>query len=201
MQFTLETTESDPGKASREFYYRLDQPTVFTATLEHEGSNAIAMIYIGGKRGLHGTRVDAEHGETMTIAVDITQSDIEEIEHGYWILEVINFDPRNGASARLVVNYNELESKMVSILPLPSDVSFEFINRHVQSLLDAMRAKDAATLSRVEPFLHDLYGVKRRPCWKYRNLLPRWLHDQRMEDSPTVGQGRSPPHHCERIRI
>ena len=54
-------------RAGRSFYFRFERPTAFTATLEHAGSNAMAMYFGGGKKHLHGSRVDTENGKTLTI--------------------------------------------------------------------------------------------------------------------------------------
>ena len=67
--FTVES--SDDETSQRPFYFQFDQPTVMTATLRHHGSDAMMLLFQGGRKQLYFTREDAESGETRTIATTI----------------------------------------------------------------------------------------------------------------------------------
>ena len=107
----------------RQFHFRFDQETVFTATLRHTGSNAAMLCFQGGPQQHGWTREDAEHGETLTIAVTLRQAVIDAMAGRYWVLDVTNFDTAHGMSAELTVRYDALEDG--DIRPLPSNASFE----------------------------------------------------------------------------
>ena len=107
----------------RDFHFRFDRPTVFTATLKHRGSDEVALIFSGGRKQLHWTRDDGGQGEALTIALTIAQPAIDAMAGRYWRLVVDNFDMDHGMSAELTVRYDTLEGG--AIRPLPSDTSFE----------------------------------------------------------------------------
>lgn len=107
----------------REFHFQFDRETVFTATLRHSGSDAAMLCFQGGRQQHGWTREDAEHGETLTIAVTLRQTVIDAMAGQYWRLDVINFDTAHGLSAELTVRYDALQGG--DIRPLPSNASFE----------------------------------------------------------------------------
>ncbi|MCE2425988.1 MAG: hypothetical protein J4F45_12970 [Pseudomonadales bacterium] len=111
------------GVADRVFHFRFDRPAVLTATLRHRGSDHAVMVFSGGRKQLHFTREDAEHGERLTIAVTIGQPVIDTMAGRYWQLRVGNFDAANAMSAELTVRYDALDGG--AIRPMPSDASFE----------------------------------------------------------------------------
>ncbi|MDE0193284.1 MAG: hypothetical protein OXQ90_18170 [Gammaproteobacteria bacterium] len=111
------------AKGDRQFHFQFDRETVFTATLRHTGSNAAMLCFQGGPQQHCFTREDAEHGETLTIAVTLRQTVIDAMAGRYWVLDVSNFDTAHGMSAELTVRYDALEGG--DIRPLPSNASFE----------------------------------------------------------------------------
>ena len=72
VQFDLDPITHRESVYSRIFHFRFDRPTAFTASLEHSGSNAMMLHFMGGKKRLHWTRVDTEDGKTLTIAANIS---------------------------------------------------------------------------------------------------------------------------------
>lgn len=132
----------------RTFYFRFDRPTAFTATLEHTGSNAMMLLFIGdaGKR-LHWTRVDSENGKTLTIATNIRQPAIDALGHRYWEVQVVNFDGENNAVATLTVRYDTSDAG-VALLPLAGDDGFETLNWHANALFEAARTGERDALER-----------------------------------------------------
>ena len=127
VRFDLEPNAAKDSVSHRMFYFRFERPTAFAATLEHTGSNAVMLMFSGGKKHLHATRVDAEDGETMTIAANIGEGAIQALAYRYWSLVVQNFDHENPCSAKLTVRYDVAESEE-SILALPGNASFEYVN-------------------------------------------------------------------------
>ena len=127
------------GVADREFHFRFDRPAVLTATLRHSGSDHAVIVFSGGRKQLHFTREDAEHGETLTIAVTIGQSAIDAMAGRYWWLSVSNFDMAHGMSAELTVRYDALDGGVIQ--PLPGDASFE----HLLWFAEQLPPGDAAT--------------------------------------------------------
>ena len=107
-------------------------PRVLTATLRHSGSDAAMLLFQGGPKQRLFTREDDEHGETLTIAVTLSQSSIDAIEGRYWTLDVTNFDHVNGMSAELTVRYDALDGG--AIQPLPSNASFEHFHWFAERL-------------------------------------------------------------------
>ena len=129
---------------SRKFHFQFDRETVFTATLHHSGSDAAMLCFQGGPQQHGWTREDAEHGETLTIAVTLRQTVIDAMAGRYWMLDVINFDAAHGMSAELTVRYDALEGG--DIRPLPSNASFEHFHWFAQrSGSDDLHARRSAT--------------------------------------------------------
>lgn len=126
-QFELTPITRAQDGSHRSFYFRFERPTAFVATLEHTGSNALAMHFSGGKKHLHGTRADTEDGKTLTIAVKIGENAIRALGHRHWLLGVQNFDHENACSAKLTVRYDTGESGS-TVRALPGNASFEYIN-------------------------------------------------------------------------
>ncbi|MDE0421884.1 MAG: hypothetical protein OXK76_13505 [Gammaproteobacteria bacterium] len=148
VRFDLERSTHHESVNWRMFYFRFDRSTVFTATLEHAGSNAMMLLFSGGKERLHWTRVDTEVGKTLTITANISAASIRAVRHRYWMLNVTNFDSENGASAKLTIRYDTTDSDM-SVLPLPGDAGFEHLNRHAQQLLEGARGGDSSACERI----------------------------------------------------
>ena len=129
VRFELEPLKpwtDDNRNPSRIFYFRFDRPTVLTATLRHSGSDAAMLLFQGGPKQRLFTREDAEHGETLTIAVTLAQSSIDAIGDRYWTLNVTNFDHVNGMSGELTVRYDALDGG--AIQPLPGNASYEHVH-------------------------------------------------------------------------
>ena len=147
--------ELNPGSSSenrtRVFYFRFERPTAFTATLEHTGSNAMMLLFAGGKKGLYGTREDTETGKTLTVAANISDASIQALGHRYWMLNVTNFDSDNGASATLTVRYDSGDSQ-VPIRALPGNAGFEHLNRDAEMLFEGARRGDASAMERIARF-------------------------------------------------
>ena len=134
----------------RTFYFRFDRPTAFTATLEHTGSNAMMLLFMGdaGTR-LHWTRVDSEDGKTLTIATNIRQLAIDALGHRYWEVQVVNFDGENNATATLTVRYDTSDAAGAALLPLAGDDGFETLNWHANALFEAVRTGERDALERI----------------------------------------------------
>lgn len=146
--FDLEPVGHHESAYSRIFHFRFDRPTVFTATLEHSGSKAMMLLFMGGKKRLHWTRVDTEDGKTLTIAANISAASNRAVRHRYWMLHVTNFDDENAASAKLTVRYDTTDSA-APILALPGDAGFEHLNRHAEQLFRGAREGDASARERL----------------------------------------------------
>ena len=145
--FELEAFASEQSVAHRSFYFRFERPTAFTATLEHAGANAVAMHFGGGKKHLHGTRVDTEDGKTLTIAVNIGENAIQAVGYRYWSLGVSNFDHENACTAKLTVRYDTADSG-ATVRALPGNASLEYVNGVVWDLARAAQTEaDAARLA------------------------------------------------------
>ena len=126
VRFELERSKpatEDSRNNCRMFYFIFNRPTVLTATLRHRGSDAAMLLFQGGPKQRLFTREDDEHGETMTIAVTLSQSSIDAVAGRYWTLDVTNFDRVHGMSAELTVRYDTLDGG--AIQPMPSDASYE----------------------------------------------------------------------------
>ena len=127
VQFELTPITGAQDGSHRNFHYRFDRPTAFTATLEHAGSNAMMLMFSGGKKHLHWTRADTEDGKTLTIAVNIGEKAIRAVGYRHWLLAVQNFDHENPCSAKLTVRY-DTEDSGSTVRPLPGNASFEYVN-------------------------------------------------------------------------
>ncbi len=97
--------------SSKEYRFKFKHPTTFSATLDHNGSSSVMLLFTGDKDRLHWTRKDASQeggtaGETLRISADITAKDIARHGDKYWHLKVTNFDSSATASCRLKVNYD-----------------------------------------------------------------------------------------------
>ena len=138
---------AEQGTSHRAFYFRFERPTALTATLEHAGSNAMMLMFSGGKKHLHATRVDTEDGETMTITVNIGERAIRDLGHRYWSLRVQNFDRENPCSAKLTVRY-DVADRTDSVRALPGNASLEYVNALAWNLLGAAQT-DTSTRRQV----------------------------------------------------
>lgn len=127
VRFELEPISEKQSGSHRNFYFRFETPTAFTATLKHAGSNAMAMYFGGGKKSLHGARVDTEDGKTLTIAANIGQNAIQAVGYRHWLLGVQNFDHENACCAKLTVRY-DTEDSGSTVRALPGNASFEYVN-------------------------------------------------------------------------
>ena len=129
VRFDLVPNAETETASCRVFHFRFDRPTAFTATLEHTGSNAMSMMFSGGKgRGLHTTWADTETGETLTVTANIGEDAIGAIGYRYWTLEIDNFDEENPSSATLTVRYDTGNAK-TPVVALPGNASWEYTNR------------------------------------------------------------------------
>jgi len=105
-EFKLAEGRSTKELCSRIFYFKLSKPIVFSARLEHKGSNAIMLLFMGEVKGTKHIRKDAKQGEPLEIAVDISEEDISILGDRYWRLKVTNFDRRNTADCLLNIQYD-----------------------------------------------------------------------------------------------
>ena len=128
LEFQLPACRSED--ADRIFYFKLDRPTTFAATLEHTGTRAAMLMFWREKDRLYATRKDAEYGEPLTITANIGRQAIEKNAERYWILLVSNFDQEHAADMTLSIRYNAAGTNEPAIQPLPSDASHEFLAAH-----------------------------------------------------------------------
>jgi len=147
IRFELNPASSGENR-SRVFYFRFERPTVFTAALEHTGSDAMMLLFTGDKKGLYATREDTEAGKTLTIAANISAASIKALGHRYWVLNVTNFDVENGAGATLTVRYDGADSQ-VPIRALPGNAGFEYLYRDAQILFEGARRGDVSAMERI----------------------------------------------------
>lgn len=158
VRFELEPLARAQSRAYRTFYYRFERPTAFTATLEHAGSNAMAMHFGGGKKFLHGARVDTEDGKTLTIAANIGENAIQAVGYRYWSLGVSNFDHENACTAKLTVRYDTADSG-ATVRALPGNASLEYVNGVVWDLARAAQTEaDAARLATAREHGFEAWG-------------------------------------------
>lgn len=127
VQFELTPITREQDGSNRSFYFRFERPTAFTATLEHAGSNAMMLIFSGGKKHLHRSRADTEDGKTLTIHANIGENAIRAVGYRHWLLGVQNFDHENPCSAKLTVRY-DTEDSGETVRALPGNASFEYVN-------------------------------------------------------------------------
>ena len=132
VRFDLDALRDDDADHAGKFYFQFDRETVLTATLRHRGSDAAMLCFQGGPQQHYWTREDAEHGETLTIAVTLRRAAIYAMAGRYWILDVMNFDRERALSAELTVRYDALEGG--AIRPLPSNASFEHFHWFAERL-------------------------------------------------------------------
>ena len=146
-------------EAERTFYFKLEQPTTFTATLEHTGTRAAMLMFYGEKESLYATRKDAEYGEPLIVTANISRQAIEKNAERYWILHVCNFDQDNAADITLSIRYNAAGANEPTIQSLPSDLSHEFLAAHVDSLAHASARGEDAARKRLARYLTDVSSV------------------------------------------
>ena len=146
----LSVESSDDGTFQRLFYFQFDQPTVMTATLRHHGSDAMMLLFQGGRKQLYFTREDTESGETLTIATTIRQPGIDALAGRYWTLDVTNFDQSRRAWAELTVRYDALAGG--AIRPVPSDASFEHFHWFAERLPESDGARRRAATAQAFGF-------------------------------------------------
>ena len=152
---------------SKNLYFRFRRPTVFTATLTHRGSTSLALVFQGGPKQLQFVRVDAERGETLTIALTVTQKSIDAMGERYWVLRLVNFDSQSSATGQLTVYYNGLADG--PIRALPSDASFEHFQWFAERLPDgAARTRREATAAAFG--FDDWQTLQAHVAW-----MPVWL--------------------------
>ena len=105
-EFKLAEGRSTKELCSRILYFKFSKPTAFSAHLEHKGSNAIMLLFMGEVKGTKHIRKDAKQGEPLEIAVDISEEDISILGDRYWRLKVTNFDRGNTADCLLNIQYD-----------------------------------------------------------------------------------------------
>ena len=101
---TLPHRLSTDKLSGQTFYFQFTQPTTFKAHLEHDGSDNVALLFMG-ENGTHWTRQDADQGQPLEIKLNITETDIRHIGDRYWNLKVKNFDSENMADGVLTITY------------------------------------------------------------------------------------------------
>ncbi len=146
-RFRLAPAGDNPDHV-RTFYFRFDRPTAFTATLEHTGSNAMMLLFMGDAgKPLHATRVDSENGKTLTIATNIRQPAIDFLGHRYWEVGVANFDGEHSATATLTVRYDTSDTD-APLQPVAGNDGFETLNWRANALFEAARKGERDALER-----------------------------------------------------
>ena len=146
-------------ESERTFYFKLDRPTTFAATLEHTGTRAAMLMFYGEKDQRYATRKDAEYGEPLTVTANISSQAIEKNAERYWIVRVCNFDLDNAADMTLSIRYNAAGANEPAIQSLPSDLSHEFLAAHVDSLAHASARGEDAARERLARYLTEVSSV------------------------------------------
>lgn len=95
----------------REHYLRFEKPTRFTATLIHDESDNMMMIFMGEKDRQHWTRKDSRNGDPLTITVDITEEDIKKNGDRLWSLAITNFDAQHAPHCTLHIDYVDADEE------------------------------------------------------------------------------------------
>lgn len=157
VHFDLDALRDTDADHACKFYFQFDRETVLTATLRHRGSDAAMLCFQGGPQQHYWTREDAEHGETLTIAVTLRQVAIDAMAGRYWMLDVMNFDRERALSAELTVRYDALEGG--AIRPLPSNASFEHFHWFAERLESG--DPDARRLATAQAFGFDEWRTLR----------------------------------------
>ncbi|MEJ2704690.1 MAG: redoxin domain-containing protein [Sedimentisphaerales bacterium] len=107
------------------FYFKFSTPTVFSAHVEHKGSNAIMLFFGGGKS----IRRDAGQGEPLEIVLDIGKEDISFLGDRYWKLEVVNFDRKNAADCALNIRYDSRAAEQANTGSSTMDTAKVIVSR------------------------------------------------------------------------
>lgn len=96
---------------TKTFYFRFTESKRFCAQLEHAGSNAVMLSFMGGDEDrTHRARQDARQGEHLKISADISQADIETLGDHYWKLKVANYSYDRDARCKMTITIEDPES-------------------------------------------------------------------------------------------
>ncbi len=104
--FNLAESNNTKELSSRTFYFKFFRPTIFAVSLEHKGSDAMMMLFMGDSNYTNPVRKDARQGEPLKIEVDITQEAITNSNGRFWELDVKNFDSGNPGGCSLNIRYD-----------------------------------------------------------------------------------------------
>jgi hypothetical protein len=63
------------------------------------------MLLFMGERREHWTRADGADGDTLSITIEITETDLSAVDDRYWTIKVANFDDEHVAMCELTIAY------------------------------------------------------------------------------------------------
>lgn len=103
-EFKLAKRGSPDEPFEKTFYFRFSEATRLTARLEHSGSEAVMLIFMGqDENRMNWTRRDARNQEALEIASIIRQEQNETLGERYWVLKVTNFGGKGVADCKLKI--------------------------------------------------------------------------------------------------
>lgn len=103
-EFKLAKRGSPDEPFEKTFYFRFSEPTRLTARLEHSGSAAVMLLFMGqDEMRMNWTRRDARKQEPLEIVSLIRQEQNESLGDRYWILNVTNFGAEGSAKCKLTI--------------------------------------------------------------------------------------------------
>jgi len=107
-KFTLAKRDSPDEPFSKTFFFRFSEPRKITARLEHSGSKAVMLLFMGeDENHAHWARKDARQEEALEIITEISREDIDAIGDRHWTVDVTNFDADSIAECKLTIAIEE----------------------------------------------------------------------------------------------
>ncbi len=89
----------------KEFFFRFVRPTRFAASLTHQDSGHVMMMFHGSSVHMS-SRLDSNGlKEPLETSIEITEGEIRSMAGSYWSLVVTNFDSQRTAECSLTIDY------------------------------------------------------------------------------------------------
>jgi hypothetical protein len=103
-EFKLAKRGSADEPFEKTFYFRFSEATSITARLEHSGSDAVMLLFMGqDDNRTHWTRQDSRNREPLEITASISQEENETLGDRYWTLKVTNFGGDSPVECKLKI--------------------------------------------------------------------------------------------------